>query len=717
MFKLQRPFYRCPPYLVLGLLVVLGFGLRLWFLSLGLPTPQFSSADDGDYYQRALRFATTGQYIDDFWLIRSPLHVFFFAFLLKISIILGNIDGVFLIQVVQSGLFALLIPVGYALAKHLFNPKAGLIFAVFLTFWFPLIELPAYLLSENLYLFLWLVHLWLFVWWSRKRNWYLLALSGVLLGLASLTRSPLFNSVAFIGLFFFLEAFEKPKTQQVESKNKALALLLKKFGQNFALFLLPCLLVILPWTVRNYILYQQFILLDTISSVNLWLHLADYEEQSTSILKKMPQAERQPFAVADTKRMFQADPGAFWKRLWRNAALHFRHIWKAQFIEDFIQKGSFNGRPLREVWFLGALSDLLWFLCTLTGLAALTAPLREGHFRWLILGWIGYNILAMLIMHIEPRYLLPIWLPLMLYSAWFLSDLRGMFQLFQQHKAHSFLLLLVTSSFLFAVFTYRDYPSMVRRAIKRENHFNTGFRAYEKENYALAIQEFQQMVAVQSGFSPSRAMLALAFLAQGQVEEAKNALRKSNSQWPIIAQAAIARELGESRKAKDLFKIAEEKAGENVQKTTLHWLRPQKTTHLSFGNNLDLGYLEGFSLAESISRPDNQIQTYRWLESKGKIVLPLPKSLQKGNVLALSLANNQRKSTNLRIQWSNGESLSIPILSNEDRVYRLPIPTALVGQNRLAIDLEAPVFMPAHIDSASKDTRLLSLMVYQISIE
>ena len=63
--KIQNPW--------LLLIVLIGIALRLWLIHVSPLDPRFSNADDGDYYRRALRFAVTGQYIDDAWLIRPPL--------------------------------------------------------------------------------------------------------------------------------------------------------------------------------------------------------------------------------------------------------------------------------------------------------------------------------------------------------------------------------------------------------------------------------------------------------------------------------------------------------------------------------------------------------------------------------------------------------------------------------------------------------------------
>jgi hypothetical protein len=122
----------------LVLLVLAGVALRLWFIGVSPLDPRFSTADDGDYFRRALRFAATGQYIDDSWLIRPPLHVFFFAFWLRIALLFGSPTlGVRLIEFAQVGVGALSIVLAFACAQRLFSSRrAGLCFAAFLALWY-----------------------------------------------------------------------------------------------------------------------------------------------------------------------------------------------------------------------------------------------------------------------------------------------------------------------------------------------------------------------------------------------------------------------------------------------------------------------------------------------------------------------------------------------------------------------------------------------------
>lgn len=736
---------RLCPIAFLLLLVLPGLILRLWFVSVNELDPQLSPADDGDYYQRALRFATTGRYIDDFWLIRPPLHVFLFALMLRISIVLGDVPGLLLIRAAQTGLSLLAIPIGYGLARRLFSHRAGIIFALLLAVWYPLVELPAHLFTESLFVFLFLLHLWLLVRWRDEQHWLLLVAAGLSLGLTALTRSVALYGAIFVIGWLLLERVgaqrRAVRDDPQQSKQQpgstpltpapiratvgawagAVRRALPSFGRVLVLFLVPCALIIIPWTYRNYVVYQRVIPIDTIGSVNLWLHMEKREEKGVEILKTMPQRDRHVFSVQETKRMFMEDPLHFWNMLWRNAWLHFLHIWKGQFIEDFLLKSSFYGRPLRAVWPLGMAGDLLWFVFTIGGIAALAAPLREGAFRWLALGWVAYTILTVMIFHVEPRYLMPLWLMLMLYSSWALGELGELLRLLRRAWLHSVLVLVLVFGFLGLCFTYRDYPATIVMGIQREWHHAAGQRAFARGDYDAAVQEFRQALAAQPIFVSSRAYLALALAAKGDTAAAQELIGSDTAQHALVARGAIAQAQGKMEQAATLFTRAEKKAGEDVQTMTMAWLRPPPVTLLKLGSGRDFGYIAGFSGAEQANTPD--ALSYRWLQGEGRIVLPLPRPLQAGGVLALRMAGGSHApSTPLRVQVENsqGTSYAVPpvqVQGGQWRIYYLPVPAALAGEQELRVVLDAPIFIPAHHDPENNDIRPVSLMINAVWIQ
>lgn len=245
--------------------MIIGLILRLWFLFIYQIDPRFSAADDGDYYVRALQLAVTGEYRDNSWLIRPPGHIFFFAAMIRIGLWLGDpAIGIALIRAVQISLSLALIPIGYDLARRLFDQRTGLIFAAVLSLWMPMVELPVLILSEPLFFFMLAVHVWLLVRWRDSRHLGWLVGAGVALAIAALARSPGLYGAIFAILFIGVSAWTVHHRRHWQPIVVALLA-----------FLLPFVLTIAPWTLRNYLLYRDFIVIDTLGPVNLWIAMSD----------------------------------------------------------------------------------------------------------------------------------------------------------------------------------------------------------------------------------------------------------------------------------------------------------------------------------------------------------------------------------------------------------------------------------------------------------
>ncbi len=718
--------------LYLTALVLLGLGLRLWFIAVNDIDPRFSAADDGDYYQRALRLAATGEYLDNSWLIRPPGHVFFFAAMLKTAMILGDPTlGIAMIRGVQVALSLLLIPVGYDMARRLFSRQAGLIFATLLAVWFPLVELPALILSEPLFFFALVLSCWALVRWRDSRRWPWLAGAGAMLAVAALARSPALYAAVFV-LAFLLWETGRGDERSSGPRTVRWRQWLQRFVVAAAVFLLPFAGIIAPWTARNYLTYHRLIIIDTLGPVNLWMAMSDSvntgrgEGEAKAILAAIPQEERQAFVSADIRRIVNEEP---W-RLTRNFWPHFQHIWKAQFVEDYFVKVSFFTRPLREVWLLGALGDLLWLIFSTASVFALAARPREGGFRLLALGWIAYACLTVMLIHVEPRYLLPIWLGMALYGAatlgavWNWLALRRRDGAAARAAARAYLRspwglagMLLCAAFLFLVFSYRDYPRIIAAGVQREWQRAAALSAYRQGDHPGAIAAYERMRAADPDFVDGRAELALLYLERGDYDRGWDALGTRHTHRGDVVRGALARAQGNHELARRYFEDAEVRAGEDVQKLAMEWLRPAPLTRLQLGDGLDFGYLDGFSFGEALAAgPGGQPATYRWLQGRGIIRLPLPAPLAEGAVVRLRVAGGPLGATPLTLEVGDVR-LTLPVRGGEWRTYRVAVPTSLAGARQLELHLSAPTFIPVQLDPARGDARLLSVMVSDVAVE
>lgn len=708
--------------LYLAALVLLGLLLRLWFISVSGLDPRFSGSDDGDYYQRALRMVTTGAYVDNSWLIRPPGHVFFFAAMLQVALWLDNPElGITLIRGVQVGLSLLLIPVGYDLARRLFEHRAGLIFATFLALWLPLVELPMQLLSEPLFFTLLVLSCWAFVRWRDQRTRRWLVAAGSTLGAAALARSPALYAAVF-GLIFILW-----ETRPALIQRSALAPWLRQITLAALLFLLPVAALVGPWTLRNYALYGQMILIDNTGPVNLWLSLQDERiDGGKSVLAGMDQVERHLFVRTDAQRILSEEP---W-RLTRNVWPHFTHIWKLQFVEDFFVKVSFFGRPLREILLLGVLSDLIWLGFSLTSVFALASYPREGGFRMIALGWIAYSCLTVMLIHVEPRYLLPVWFFMALYASASIAIGFNWLALRRRDReaataaARRYLRspwglsgVALCLALIMLIVSYRDYPQIIAQGWQREVERAAAVRAHAAGDYEEAVAAYLRMREVAPRFVDGRSELALIYLELGEYDLAWEAVGTRHTHRSDLVRGAIARAQDLPDLAANYFEEAEVLAAEDVQQLSMAWLPAAPLRTLSLGNGLDFGYIQGFSFGERLfAEGGDPPPSFRWLQAKGRISLPLPHAVHEGTSVRLRLAGPGPGPTPLTVTMGDMVT-TIMVQEGGWRLYRIAVPHELVGTERLELGLAAPTFIPFRRDPASIDARALSVKVSHVAVE
>jgi 4-amino-4-deoxy-L-arabinose transferase-like glycosyltransferase len=691
---------------ILAVLVITGVLLRLWMIGVSPLDPRFSNADDGDYYRRALHFAITGQYLDDAWLIRPPLHVFFFAIWLRLALLLGQPQlGVLFVQLAQTAVAGLTILAGYGVARRLLaNERAGLLFAAFLACWYPFVEQPSVLFSELFYLALFFGHVWFLLRYDTSGRLPDLAGSGIALGAAALTRSPALYSLVFVWLWLAVRAWLRRNS----AKRPAMAATLRAA----LVVAIGCLAIVLPWTARNYALYGQVIPVDTLGQINLWLDLdaVDRRVANIEVLRGMPQAERAPYALAQARAILARDPWRPFEAMWPT----FQHSWKAQFVEDFFVKQSFYTRPLRETAWLGLLGDVVWLVFVVAGLIGLARPAREGwHNRLFVLAWLAYSFVTVLVFHVEPRYLLPIWALLGLYGAGTLAD-WGRNDLARPRRmwAYRVIQAALVAAFALLLLSYRDYGPILARGFARERAAVAGERAYRAGQYDLAANEFRAALQAQPGFIDAEVSLALALGAQGKFEAGQAVLTRGGSRRSELVYGALARDAGQLDEARSILPRYEAIAGEDVQRWALEWWRPPATRAVTLGGGLDLGYIHGFLESEQ-----DAAGTYRWLGGGGRAVLPLPEPLEAGASLALRLSGGPRQNVPLDIQFAAGPTQRIVVQGGAWRTYIVAVPPELAGATTLDVRLRAPTFVPAQGDVASQDARALGLMVGEVRVQ
>lgn len=156
------------------------------------------------------------------------------------------------VRMIQSILGVLTIfPVAF-IALSLGGNAVGLLTALGLALYPLLIYLTGWVYSETLFIFLLWVGIYFLIKGLEKEKILIGALSGLILGLATLVRSEIIIFPLFVSLFFLVRRLGRKR------------LILTVVTQ-------VCLvLVVLPWSIRNTIVHQQIIPLTTSSGSNLY---------------------------------------------------------------------------------------------------------------------------------------------------------------------------------------------------------------------------------------------------------------------------------------------------------------------------------------------------------------------------------------------------------------------------------------------------------------
>jgi 4-amino-4-deoxy-L-arabinose transferase-like glycosyltransferase len=263
--------------LLVILAVALAYRLILWQIFRGYQLGR----DEVDYFRTAIALYQDGTFIDPnpVW-IRVPLFPLiaagFFHFFGP------NISVVNLFQIALSVANAYLV---FLLGKWTFGRRAGLIAAFLFAVFPPLATYPStFFMTEPIFAFLMTLMLVLVMLALRTKSYSLAAVCGLLLGLACLTRPSaiVFAPVIAGWLIYFRRRDWKPALMSV------------------VLAAIVALVVITPWTIRNYQAFGRVIFLDNIGAYNLWRdNNYDRRENVIQALEKIPNpADRQSYAMA-----------------------------------------------------------------------------------------------------------------------------------------------------------------------------------------------------------------------------------------------------------------------------------------------------------------------------------------------------------------------------------------------------------------------------------
>jgi 4-amino-4-deoxy-L-arabinose transferase-like glycosyltransferase len=178
--------------------------------------------------------------------LRQPIYPLFLALIL--FLFKNSINAVLIIQLLISLLILfLVIDIGKRIFQSEYNYYNNLILALY----FPLWMLSASILTEIVFTFFITLSIWFYLISFEKNKFNYVLLSGILLGIAFLTR-PIALIIFIVTSSLILFKREKIK--------------LKSFG----IFTLGFIIIIAPWVLRNYFVLDEFTALSSDGGYNLY---------------------------------------------------------------------------------------------------------------------------------------------------------------------------------------------------------------------------------------------------------------------------------------------------------------------------------------------------------------------------------------------------------------------------------------------------------------
>lgn len=422
---------------VLWIILALSGALKLW-LAFSLDSSP-SVLDERDYLQIAQTLADQGHYPGNF---RPPLYPAYMA--MMISLGWGTL-GMRVGQVILSTISAVL---AYRIAGRMFGTPAARIAGGLLAFDPVLVMFTHRLWSETLFIVLLLAALDILSATAVTRRWWPWASAGLLLGLAGLTRPVILTFVPLLLPWALLQmrragrmsgaGVQDAKAEQAKDGEQGSRSPARAGCLRFGLLVLACSAAVAPWTIRNALVHDALIVVDTNGPFNVLVgsqpEAAFVDKDSLwsqrfglvggrpyQVVVQQDAAAAQRMAMQQAWENIKGSPGRFARKcLWEASRL-----WT---LDPFLL------RHLRNGWYGRATAPLFTAMMTLLAagffvvlvLAAFAGLATEAAspFRGLALLLIVHATILFGITYALSRYCLPLHAVLAIPAAGMLSSFR-----------------------------------------------------------------------------------------------------------------------------------------------------------------------------------------------------------------------------------------------------------------------------------------------------
>ncbi len=342
---------------------------------------------------------------DDHGVVRvGPLYEYFLAAIYKIF---GHHYGaVWVIQNILHVLSALLL---YLICLRIFpdngkGKKIGLIAAAIFAFYPDLIENSAMLMTETVYLFLFCLALYLFFRFFNLFNTGKTALLGLVFGLAVMARPPVLFLAPVVIYYFW-------------KKNQSRRLAIRQI----AIFSIIMAAVFIPWTVRNYSVYNRFWPFGPGGAYNFWIgnyHGGDGEQGAEPEILKFFDTHSNTEVYDESMKQFKGFLIAYPLEFLKITILRINKYWSV--IRPMGFWYYFAGAAKILFIFSSAAASVFLFIFGLAG--AIKASKEKNEKLYYLLVFAAITPLILFVTVVETRYRFQIYPFLAIFCGYLLAN-------------------------------------------------------------------------------------------------------------------------------------------------------------------------------------------------------------------------------------------------------------------------------------------------------
>ncbi len=300
------------------------------------------------------------------------------------------------VQYLQCLVGALLVPAVGLPGRRVFSERAGLLAAGMAAFYPELVWFTAHFWAETLFSVL--------LWWAFERlvasdtlgSARIAAGAGLLFGLAILTRETVLYFLPIAALWL---AWRRPGG-----------------ARRAALLVATALVVVVPWTIRNWRVFDAFVPVSTAGALNLWqgntrLSRQEVYEEYWAVRGRMPKYEHARERAREA--ILERQPLWFFEKL-RSELPAFWAVHAQPFVH--IERGAY-GVVRRPLALAAVAIVLLPYVAVLALFVVGLAFWPRGRAPVLVLAFILFYVLLHVAAHGYPRYRLPVMPALFLVAA------------------------------------------------------------------------------------------------------------------------------------------------------------------------------------------------------------------------------------------------------------------------------------------------------------